>query len=948
MKSGIQRSPCIVGVDACLVQSPDERNPKYPVTAEFPFGGRRLARIQDRAPSTPSEPQGAAWWLAILAVSWGTLASGAVEARAWSAAPFWALATLAGVAAFAEALAGSRVRASLDAVRGPGLMALLLVLWLAATRPGDSPAAAAVPRLLTLVAALCLAVAGFVSGRRFGHRTVWVLGGLGVVQAMLALLQATGILEVTGKNPPYPAGTYVNHNHLAGILEVAMLLLLARALLPARRADGATLAARYAVGAMALALVLCQSRGGWIAALAGGSILFLERARRQVSARQVVAGALVAATLAAFVVAAGGHQLAERAGSLQVDTLVEEEATRIGLWRASVRMVADHPLRGVGVGGFRDAFQAYRPPGLVVAPRHAHNDYLQVAVEGGLPALLLLLALVASLVRGLLAGRGEAQGAHSLCRCQGALAVLVAVVVHAFVDFNGHIPANLGALALVLGTGLGAVAPQASLPARPWGPALVGASLLVPMLTLWMASGFTQAEASLEASASEAEAGRLAAAVDRAREALEAMPISGRACKTLASTLEAASRRSDGALARRYLEAACEVRRHQVALAPRDLRARAELAALEVQLASIEALAAEGGGALAAAVAEPLQRLQAVVEAAPEDPVVMRLHARALVIAGREAEGQDALRASLQSTPRYELKRLLVLPYLQAGALDMLEDLLPDDYLFGWVQLARAATAEGRTGIAERAWDRSRALAPDDLEVRLGRGRFLASLARFKEALVDLEVVRSIEERDLPIEFYRAYHQVLGASGQIDAALAVAREASERFPEQAEWWSAIGGYMESLGATHRALSVYEELAHRFPEAPEGPMSLAVLLIEQGRRFRDRRLLRRACSQLREALHRAPADDVAVRRLSELYFELGDWDRSLPLLESLRDRGLAEARDYLRLAQAYSKLGRPEDAGAILDSLEDPDQVIDGRTLAEHREDLVGAEQEASG
>ncbi len=72
---------------------------------------------------------------------------------------------------------------------------------------------------------------------------------------------------------------------------------------------------------------------------------------------------------------------------------------RIALWRDTLSLIADHPLRGNGVGNFpwRMVEAAARAPaGAITYPgaEHAHNALLQVAADFGLPALLVCLFLL--------------------------------------------------------------------------------------------------------------------------------------------------------------------------------------------------------------------------------------------------------------------------------------------------------------------------------------------------------------------------------------------------------------------------------------------------------------------------------------------------------------------------------------------------------------------------
>jgi putative inorganic carbon (HCO3(-)) transporter len=72
---------------------------------------------------------------------------------------------------------------------------------------------------------------------------------------------------------------------------------------------------------------------------------------------------------------------------------------RLAHWEAGWGMLLDHPWLGVGAGNYPDAYDDYALPGWPESLGHAHNYYLNMAAEAGLPALAALLWVLISLLR---------------------------------------------------------------------------------------------------------------------------------------------------------------------------------------------------------------------------------------------------------------------------------------------------------------------------------------------------------------------------------------------------------------------------------------------------------------------------------------------------------------------------------------------------------------------
>ena len=68
-------------------------------------------------------------------------------------------------------------------------------------------------------------------------------------------------------------------------------------------------------------------------------------------------------------------------------------AQRLEMYAVTLEIIRDHPLAGVGTGGFPAAYAKKNPGGAVAESRNPHNEYLLMAAQTGLAGLALLIAL---------------------------------------------------------------------------------------------------------------------------------------------------------------------------------------------------------------------------------------------------------------------------------------------------------------------------------------------------------------------------------------------------------------------------------------------------------------------------------------------------------------------------------------------------------------------------
>lgn len=198
------------------------------------------------------------------------------------------------------------------------------------------------------------------------------------------------------------------------------------------------------------ALALTGSRAGVASTFCGVIVLFLALAifKRWSFKKWAI---LVGAILLLFVlfVGLGGDALLTR---LENQRLGEDSATRLAAYALTKQAVADNPWFGFGLGSFDHAFRLYRDSTLPVWFHHAHNDYLEMMMDLGVPAAFLLFLsiglMVSCCVEGVFRRKRDA--------IYPALAVAASALIgtHVMVDFSLHIPAIAATYAALLGLGV--------------------------------------------------------------------------------------------------------------------------------------------------------------------------------------------------------------------------------------------------------------------------------------------------------------------------------------------------------------------------------------------------------------------------------------------------------------------------------------------------------------
>jgi O-antigen ligase len=442
--------------------------------------------------------------LAVAAVCWGVFAIGG--AQAWG---YWPLACLS-VAAGAIGLRSAGVDGGPDrtTIAGLALVAAAIAVqlvplplaWVGALSPRTlsllenvdfqygaglirthplsiDPSSTAVALGLYLSFALFLLGLTRIFAVDHLRRTVEALTIAGVLVALAGIVQkplyAGRVLGVWRPEEAgaSPFGPFVNRNHFAGWMLMALPLTMAllcaglqqgmRGLKPGLRyrilwlsspeASRLILIAAAAV-LMGMSLIFTMSRSG-ISALAFSFVLtawLVSRGFAGSSRRAAIVMSLVVMA-AATVAWVGADAVVQRFSQ----TNWSEFNNRRGAWADAVGVWSAFRVAGTGLNTYPVAARFYQRHDLDKFFGEAHNDYLQVLAEGGL-LVALPVALCLFFFVGEFDGRGRADqlSTTSWWLRRGAVTGLIAIALQESVEFSLQMPGNAVLFALLCAVAL--------------------------------------------------------------------------------------------------------------------------------------------------------------------------------------------------------------------------------------------------------------------------------------------------------------------------------------------------------------------------------------------------------------------------------------------------------------------------------------------------------------
>lgn len=319
---------------------------------------------------------------------------------------------------------------------------------------------------LTLV---ILLLARYVSSQSRLRKLLIVVIGVGVVSALFGILRqhlqhSPGFLLPALPLGNRSFGQFINRNHFALLLELNLGLTLG--LVVGQAASRRRLLLLLPVsGLLWVALIYSSSRGGIIASFC--QLLFItllvdplrhltrgrpgktSRGFQSFASGMVVRAFLIVIMIGLFVYGVGwigGEPVVTNFELATTDFSQQQmqnntNTSRKEIWVATLQLIKEHPVVGIGFGGYWIGITRYHQASGEITPQQAHNDYLELMASGGLVGCALVGWFLVGFVRSARRRLGSVPSFYRAA-CLGAMTGIFGAAIHSFVDFGLHITIN--------------------------------------------------------------------------------------------------------------------------------------------------------------------------------------------------------------------------------------------------------------------------------------------------------------------------------------------------------------------------------------------------------------------------------------------------------------------------------------------------------------------------
>lgn len=323
---------------------------------------------------------------------------------------------------------------------------------------------------LFLLVVICKPNVGSAENPRWLLIPAYAIFAIGFIESVYGLYSAVNHSEsvlwfTRTHNVGVVSGTYINPDHLAGLLDMAIpvsvgLFLYHWGMLRKRYGQSlmgivALLGSKRALGIwllflgiviMILAHIFTLSRMGHLSIIASFVLVFILYSMKKLKTPIVAAITLLCAGVL-WAAWEGMGAVIAKWGMLE-----NSFQSRYEIWKGALSLFANFPTIGIGLGTFKLAYPPYKAVGFgATVYDHAHNDYIEMLVDTGLVGFIPWIIFFSLVLVFVTQDWYRNDSLFSKTLGAGCIAGVIAVLFHSLADFNLQIPANAAILFIVMG-----------------------------------------------------------------------------------------------------------------------------------------------------------------------------------------------------------------------------------------------------------------------------------------------------------------------------------------------------------------------------------------------------------------------------------------------------------------------------------------------------------------
>jgi len=259
-------------------------------------------------------------------------------------------------------------------------------------------------------------------------------------------------------------GTFVNKNHFAGYMEMAILLMFGmlftrfekRSSSPLRNIEQ-TFEEKYmkvffvlfVLFIMISAHLLSGSRGGVISFSFGMMVFVFLVYNRRLLRKWIMIVLIFLPLVAVMLLMIVPEQFIASLTRFSEQQFDPSFQVRWEIWRTQGHIFQDFPIGGSGFGAFSHLARRYQTFRWSHRLAHSESDFMQLLAETGIVGTVLVAWMGAMFFYYILSMWKRRRSRWVLAITAGGLSAIVSIVIHGGFDFNLHIPANALLLSVI-------------------------------------------------------------------------------------------------------------------------------------------------------------------------------------------------------------------------------------------------------------------------------------------------------------------------------------------------------------------------------------------------------------------------------------------------------------------------------------------------------------------